>query len=400
MLRRHFLSASAGVLASSLLPRSQAADGASSKRLRVGVIGHTGRGNYGHGIDTLWLKLPQTEIVAVADPDPAGLASAQKRLTGSRPFADYTQMLDELRPDIVAVCPRHADQHHAMIVAALNHGARGIYVEKPFVRTPAEADDVIRLCKQNSVSLAIAHRNRYHPALPVAAELLASGELGVPLEIRARGKEDQRGGGLDLWVLGSHVLNLAAFFAGRPIACSATAFEKGRWAVSADVHEADEGLGLIVGDEIHARFEMESGIPVFFDSKKNAGDKTVNFGLQIVCTGGILDLRIDTEPLVQVLRGNPFKPRSDPRAWIPVSSAGLGKAEPIATIREQVAGHLRPAQDLIQAMETGKPTLCGPEDGLVTVEMIQAIFASHRMDGARIPLPLTNRGNALAISAG
>jgi hypothetical protein len=48
-------------------------------RFRIGVIGHTGRGNYGHGLDTVWLEMPDSEIVAVADADPTGLAAAQKR---------------------------------------------------------------------------------------------------------------------------------------------------------------------------------------------------------------------------------------------------------------------------------------------------------------------------------
>ena len=29
---------------------------------RVAVIGRTGRGNYGHGLDTVWLNLPETEV--------------------------------------------------------------------------------------------------------------------------------------------------------------------------------------------------------------------------------------------------------------------------------------------------------------------------------------------------
>ena len=28
---------------------------------RVGVIGSTGRGNYGHGLDTVWRELPKTK---------------------------------------------------------------------------------------------------------------------------------------------------------------------------------------------------------------------------------------------------------------------------------------------------------------------------------------------------
>src|SRR4051812_14384179 len=41
------------------------ASAAPPDRLRVAVIGHTGAGDYGHGMDTLWLALPETEIVGV-----------------------------------------------------------------------------------------------------------------------------------------------------------------------------------------------------------------------------------------------------------------------------------------------------------------------------------------------
>ena len=47
---------------------------------KVAVIGHTGRGNYGHGIDSMWLDIPQTQIVAVADADAKGLESELKKL--------------------------------------------------------------------------------------------------------------------------------------------------------------------------------------------------------------------------------------------------------------------------------------------------------------------------------
>ena len=42
---------------------------AAETKLRVAVIGHTGRGNYGHGLDTMWKAIPATEIVAIADAD-------------------------------------------------------------------------------------------------------------------------------------------------------------------------------------------------------------------------------------------------------------------------------------------------------------------------------------------
>ena len=80
---------------------------AAVKRWRVCVIGHTGRGDYGHGLDAMWLRIPETEIVAVADADEKGLEGAKKKLSVSTGFADYRQRLAESKLDIVAVGPRH-----------------------------------------------------------------------------------------------------------------------------------------------------------------------------------------------------------------------------------------------------------------------------------------------------
>ena len=112
MNRRHFLALS---IASSISMASRAEE----KMLRVAVIGHTGRGNYGHGLDTMWTQISETEIAAVADADPAGLAATQKKLGGIAGFADCRKMLAEVKPDIVAVAPRFVDEHHDMILAAL-----------------------------------------------------------------------------------------------------------------------------------------------------------------------------------------------------------------------------------------------------------------------------------------
>ncbi len=48
------------------------------KTYTVAVIGSTGKGNYGHRLDTAFLNLDRAVIVAVADDDDAGLAQAGK----------------------------------------------------------------------------------------------------------------------------------------------------------------------------------------------------------------------------------------------------------------------------------------------------------------------------------
>ncbi|EDY21467.1 putative 3-chlorobenzoate-3,4-dioxygenase dyhydrogenase related protein-putative NAD-dependent oxidoreductase [Chthoniobacter flavus Ellin428] len=226
--------------------------------------------------------------------------------------------------------------------------------------------------------------------------MLKENAIGQVLEIRMRGKEDARGGAQDLWVLGAHLLNLATFFGGAPKACTATLFQDERPVTKADVKEGAEGIGPIAGNAVHARFEMERGTPVFFDSIVNAGAKGSGFGLQLIGTKGIIDLRFDTEPLAQLLPGNPFQPGKEPRAWIPISSAGPGQPEPMADIKVAVSSHLLAARDLLAAIHEDRAPLCSAADGRTVIEMIMAVFESHRLNGQRVAWPLTNRQNPLA----
>ncbi len=390
MDRRTFLAASASSLA---VPATGFGQG--SHKLRVGVIGHTGRGDFGHGLDTVWLRIPETEIVGVADANNAGLAEAAKRLQVDNVFADYRKMLTEVKPSIVAVCPRQPDQHRDMILAAIDSGVRGIYVEKPFCRTPAEADEIIVACDTNNVKLAVAHRNRYHPTLQAIDKLIADNAVGKVLEMRGRGKGDRRGGAEDLWVLGSHVLNLVNYFGGAPKSCSAVLLQDKRRVIQADVHEGNEALGLLAGNEVHARYKMERGFMAYFDSIANDGTQSAGFGLQIIGSDGFIDINCDKFPLAYLVRGNPFEPTAEPRPWIPITSAGADKPEPIEDIADLVSHHVSPARDLIAAIRDDRQPLCNAREGAMTVEMICATFASHRDSSRSVTIPLEHRGNEL-----
>lgn len=370
---------------------------AADKKWRVGVIGHTGRGNYGHGLDTMWLLIPEVEIVGVADADAKGLEGAKKKLKVSAGFADYRKMLAETKPEIVAIGPRHVDQHRDMILAAVEAGAKGIYMEKPFCRSLEEADEIVAACEKAGVKLSLAHRNRFHPVLKTVKKLIDEGLIGRVLEMRGRGKEDQRGGSLDLWVLGTHVMNLAFYFGGDPVSCSAVVKQDGHLVTKADVKEGDEGIGPLAGNEVHARFELKDGLVAYFDSMKDAGVREAAFGLQIIGTKGIIDFRIDKEPLAQLLPGNPFQPGDKPRTWVPITTGGAGKPEPVAGLGRQVSSHETAGRDLISAIQENRAPLCDVIQGRQTIEMVSAVFESHRLGGERVTFPLKTRVNPLTL---
>ncbi|QDS87570.1 putative oxidoreductase YvaA [Rosistilla ulvae] len=387
--RSFFLSSTSALAATSL------ASAAPTKR-RVAVIGHTGRGDFGHGLDTVWHQIPETEIVAVADANPAGLARQLTKLKIDRGFGDYTKMLDQVQPEFVAICSRHADQHHAMALAAIEAGARGLYIEKPICRTPEEADAMLAACERRGATIAVAHRNRYHPALPQIDRLIADGRIGNLLELRGRGKGDRRGGAEDLWVLGSHVLNLVDYFTGPPKTCSAVMMQGDRRVTAADVVSGAEGLGPLAGDALHARYETTAGPIAYYDSVALDGTAGTAFCLQLIGSRGTITIHMDGRPFAYLCEGSPFRPPKEPRRWVPISSGGAGVAEPDPESVADATHHRTAVRDLIEAVDQNRRPLCDMQNAATTVEMICGVFESHRQGSAAVELPLANRGNALA----
>ena len=305
-------------------------------------------------------------------------------------------MLAEVKPEFVAVCSRHPDQHCDMILAAIKAGAKGIYVEKPFCRTPEEADRILAAREKRGARVAVAHRNPYSPVLKIIDKLVEDGEIGKLLEIRGRGKGDRRGGSEDLWVLGSHVLNLIHHFGGDPRSCSAVMLQDGKHVTKWHVRKGAEGLGPLAGNELHARYLMSKGVIGTFDSIANDQTGNAGFGLQLIGSKGIVAIHADRDPLAHFVPGNPFKAVKEPLPWIPITTAGVGKAETNPELIHDVHHHVVAVKDLIAAVDEKRPPLCDAKAGAMTVEMICGVFESHRQGGKAVAIPLEERGNALS----
>jgi predicted dehydrogenase len=362
-------------------------------KYRVGVIGHTGRGDYGHNLDTVWLHLPEVEIVGVADPHEQGRAAAARRLEAPQAFADYRKLLDDTKPDIVSICQRWLDQHCDMVIAAAERGVH-VYLEKPMCRTLEEADRMVEACRKHDIKLAIAHQTRYSPKIQVIRDLIAVGKIGTILELRGRGKEDQRGGGEDLWVLGSHVLNLMHTFCGEPFWCFASIAERGERVTKKDVQEGNEGIGPLAGDAVSAMYGMPDGVTAYFGSQRNAAGNPTRFGLQIFGSEGVIEILTGYLPGAYFLADPSWSPGRSGAKWVPISSAGVGEPEPASGNND--TGNVVACRDLLAAIEQDRLPQCNILEGKMTVEMIAAVFESHGMSGP-VEFPLKRRENPLAF---
>jgi predicted dehydrogenase len=228
----------------------------------------------------------------------------------------------------------------------------------------------------------------------IVRDLIAAGKLGDLLELRGHGKEDQRGGGEDMMVLGTHTFDLMRFLAGDARWCFARISQNGRKATAADVKPGGEGMGPIVGDQITAKFGFD-GLPVgSFYTHKAKHNPSARYWVEVCGSKGLVHLGYGAFPPVYFCDDPTWMPGQSKKPWQPITSAGLNQPEPL-NAKEIGNGNAWIAEDLIRAVEEDRQPLGSIYDGRAALEMILAVYESHRQDRP-VDLPLKNRKHPLA----
>ena len=374
---------------------------------RAAVIGRTGRGDYGHWLDTAFQGLPNVQYAAVADPDPEGLKAAGKRTGAERLYPDYREMLAKESPDLVAVCPRWIDCHEEMVIACAEARVKGIFCEKPFARSLAEADAMIEACDRNGVRLAVALR-RVNAYEKHAKKLVDEGAIGEVQVMRGHDKADRRSGAQLLIVLGSHILDSMRHLAGSDAAWAYGHVTQDRREVTpADIREGDEEVGLLAGNGVAAYYVFKNGVTAHYESyptdiSERAGPigRTRNerwFGFEVHGTKGIISLRDSPTGEMHIY---PYG------LWLPGEADGKWERVLLDEWEKRPDGLVRTYEErtqlsnrmivteLIQAIEEDRDvvTCSSGRDARAALEMIMAVHESQRLR-TRVSFPLENREN-------
>lgn len=376
---------------------------------RAAIIGHTGHGNYGHGLDVAFMGFPNIEIVAIADPDETGRKRVQTLTHAPAAYADYREMLQRERPNLVAIAPRFLADRQAMVEAAAAVGAH-LYVEKPLAASLVEADAMLAACDRSHVKMAVAHQGRLHPVTLHALELVQQGEIGRLRLIRGFGKMDRRGGGQDLMILGTHVLDLMRLFGGDATWASAEILDDGRLTTPADLRAGDEEIAPIAGNGLRATYGFsgigDNGSLIGqFESYAGLGEGEELFGFELVGEKGQLSLRGGfTKRLLRYPR--PYiNPGADYDHWSWVQTPNVEAGDvPYRETDEQVdsatlvqRANRRIVSDLLEAIEQDREPLGSGQRARAALELIQAIAAAHAA-GGRVTLPLQQRTHPFVLA--
>ncbi|GHF76656.1 putative dehydrogenase [Amycolatopsis bartoniae] len=356
------------------------------ERLRAGIVGHGGHGNYGHQIDAGFAAEPRVLVAAVADPDPETRAASAARTRAQRQYESWAEMLSHEDLDLVLVCPRWIAGHEEVVVAALRAGAH-VYCEKPLGQDLAQVDRMLAEADRAGRLLATALPAVHEPRFRRFTDLLASGELGEPLQMRGLCKWDHRAGGEDLFVLGGHLADAMRRIGGDAVTCAGYVGTGTKPFTRQEARQGAEEIGLVGGDRVHATYTFERGLVGTIESWPCAIEDRAEqpYRLEVHCTRGIAVLRA---------------PYADGSVWYtrkPVVYAGHDDWCRLDTrAPESYAGyHAHAAADFVDAVLEGRPPACSGRDGAAAIEMLHAIYWSH-LDGQLVRLPLDRRWHPLS----
>jgi predicted dehydrogenase len=155
---------------------------AASDRVRIGLIGAGQRGQ-----DHLrkYHKVPNAEIVAVADINEAGAQRVAAEHGIPHVYADYRRLLE--RPDLEAVdiC-LHNNLHRPVTVAAMQAG-KHVYCEKPMAGSYADALAMLTAAQTLGRQLQIQLNTLFQPETRAAMALIEAGALGELYHARSTG---------------------------------------------------------------------------------------------------------------------------------------------------------------------------------------------------------------------
>ncbi len=123
----------------------------------------------------------QLEIAAVCDiiPEKCDLLLAKHGLennTSIKRYADYTVMLDEIKPTLVSIATE-SGIHAEIALACIDRGIN-VIIEKPMAMNMADADEIIRRSREKGVKVCACHQNRFNKAVQQTRTAIESGRFG------------------------------------------------------------------------------------------------------------------------------------------------------------------------------------------------------------------------------
>ena len=364
------------------------------KIYRVAIIGLGGMGN-NHALAVQ--AEDDCQLVGGAEVDVGRACSWKERFKVDAVFDSYEKMFDQLEPDIV-INATQSPLHYAPTLAAARRGIH-IFCEKPMARDLVQADEMVQVCDQHKVKLAINHIKRASLYNAYALNLIQQGEIGQLIRLRAADKGGRKSGNA-LMAMGTHLFDWMRLFAGDVEWAHAHLLQlDGRESTVYDIKDAreinprDQNDGLVLGERGFASFRFKSGVHAEADFRAETPGDDRGYGIDLIGTQGHIALRESVGTAMFIHRGQHHLPQ---QGWEQVhieEEDNDERGQPHENRGRLFLQRLM-LRDLIAAIEEDRDPAASGRGGVASMEMINLTWESHRRQ-ERVYAPLAPRDHPL-----
>ena len=336
-----------------------------SGKLRVGVIGL--------GIGRMhiegWRQHPQVEVVAIADADAVRLAQVGDQFEIARRYTDAQAMLDAGGLDAVSVCTPNKF-HKDLTLAALAAGCH-VLCEKPMAMSAAEGRDMLAAAKAADKRLMINFSYRFSAASrglkgQVDAGLFGDFYFGRSVWHRRRGMPGFGGwfgnkalaGGGPVIDLGVHRLDLALWLMGYP---------KRTWVLGSSY----DPIAREIADKAGKHYDVEDlacGLIKF--------DNGATLVLEASWAANIQEAELMETRLLGTRAGLLQKNVNEGYTFEANVYTEVNGAPVDMHLKAPTATAKSAMFDYAEAILAGRPHPAPGEEGLIVMEILDAIYAS------------------------
>jgi len=170
-----------------------------------------------------WAEIPEVELVAVCDIDPAKAAAAAAQFGGTA-YTDAAELLAHEQLDFVDIATT-APTHRMMVELAAAHGVAAI-CQKPLAWEMADATAMVQAMADRDLPFMVHENFRFQHPMRRIKELLDDGAIGRPFFGRISFRTDFDVYSNQPWLIDNprmiiidvavHLFDLARFFMGEP----------------------------------------------------------------------------------------------------------------------------------------------------------------------------------------
>ncbi len=166
--------------------------------------------------------LRKNDVVSLFSHDKERAKELAKKFGVANAFSDYDEFLKS-DTNCIYVASANSDHYEQVIKAA--KAGKHILSEKPLSVTAKESEEMLEVCKENNVQLAVNYVFRFNPLIKKAKELISKEYIGKLVSISLNFNVDfipgsnfrynkELSGGGAIRDLGTHLIDLLRFFGG------------------------------------------------------------------------------------------------------------------------------------------------------------------------------------------